>query len=224
MKHILCAGFLLGFAWPSMSQLGVEAGTRFDSTIDADNASGETILAERYFVASGQTGRGQRSLGVQVLYDVSTRRYQWMVEWILEKPDPAFLHVKPQAADPGSVRVYSSLAGIDVFWLSPQGLYVLNAPAEADSLEDAEVKVLKFAESASDAEHFPQLSARWRKVPLAVLSPAFWAGAVQAQIGPLKVLRVIQNGNGWSVTIEGQWKEVITLDDKYQLLRTERVK
>lgn len=197
----------------------VEASSRFDSTINALNRFGEAITPARYLLADRQTSDGAtRRFGVFVIADTPTGHFQWM----LADPRSSVLDAGLQRAFVAGVMIaYISPDAVVIFSINHRRIDILDAPGEARGIEDAETKALQAAAHAPGSE-LALMSPRWRSVPLS-LDGDFWSPPFRSDPGPLKILAVTKQDDGWSVLIEGQWKELITLDSMLHLLKMRRV-
>ena len=102
-------------------------------------------------------------------------------------------------------------------------LIVSESIGKANSIDDAENKAFQEAPSRVAAfEANPRtgllIISIWK-----VLPRDFFIAPGHAQAGPVNMLDLTHKGNTWEVTIEGQWKEKITLNEKYELTGHARV-
>jgi hypothetical protein len=219
MKSIWLVPLACAVCMGATGELKVETSSRFNSTITAFNRLGEAILPARYLLADRPSSNSTtRTYGLFVIVDTSTERFQWM---LLEPPSGMPEGLIRQGFEGGALAAHTSPDGVVIFNVGPGRLNILDAPGQARDLEDAETKALKAAAQAPGSE-LGEMSPRWRTVPLLGLD-GFWALPLHANSGPLKILAVSRQEDGWNVLIEGQWKEMITLDGKYQLLKMQRV-
>jgi hypothetical protein len=218
MKNIWLIPLACAICVGATGELKVEPLSRFNSTVTAFNRFGESIISARDMLAYRPSSNGTvRRYSLFVIADTSTGHFQWM----LVDPPPAAPEGLLRAFEWGVLAAHTSSSGVVIFNLGRKRLDILDAPGEARDMEDAETKALRAAAQAPGSE-LGGMSPRWRTVPLPGEN-GFWAPLGHAEGGPLKILKVSQQDDGWDLLTEGQWKEMITLDGKYRLLKMQRV-
>lgn len=220
MKNVLLSMFACFVCMGAVEDLEVKPFSRFNSTITAFNRLGEATVSTRYLLADKKLPNGKtHTYGMLVIADNSTGRFQWILaEPPLDVPEGLIHH----AFEIGAMVAHTSPAGVVVFSLNAGRLDILDATADARDIDEAETKALRAAAQAPAGE-LGGMSPRWRTVVLGGLERDFWSQPFHANFGPLKILMVSRQDDTISIVIEGQWKERITLDSNYQLLRMEKV-
>jgi hypothetical protein len=113
-----------------------------------------------------------------------------------------------------------------VFSDSPPRLFVRESFSHADSLDEAETKALREAtdELDYDAEKRGTLgSKQWTTVSLLKLTMDFFLPKYSAGPSKAKLIGVSRREGNREILIEGQWKEKVVLNDKYEIVAMERI-
>lgn len=220
MKHIWLIALACAVCMGAVGELKVEPMSRYNSAVTAANRLGEVILPVRYLLIDRQaSGGGTHTYGLFLIMDSSTGRFQWVLR---EPPSSMPAGLIRRAFDGRAAVAYSSSSAVVVADITFGRIDILDAPNEARDMDDAESKAIQAAAQAPSGE-LGGMSPRWRTVSLAGLEDGFWAPPGHANFGPLKILAISQQDGVWKIVIEGQWKEMITLSDRYELLRAQRL-
>ncbi len=62
-----------------------------------------------------------------------------------------------------------------------------------------------------------------KAISLQKLGRDFFAPKDSAMLGSYDISEVVRKDAGWEITLKGQWKVRPTLNDKYEIEKTERV-
>lgn len=214
-----------------MSNTGIAAATGELTTVPFSRSeyalrattSKEEVLLEAsdllvdFKYPNGKEGRGD----LLVLFDKSSGHFVWHYG----SPYMDMTRPKRRLAE---LFAHDSIAYVEsdriVIWkvMEGGGLRIDESSRRAENLYDAEAKALR--EVTGQLENIERgRGAKEYKELFLQLTHDFLSPKNSATWGPLKLLGVSRQDGRWQVIIEGQWKVKAILNDKYELIDTERI-
>jgi hypothetical protein len=221
MNHYITVLLLIVSLTAAMAQINPAVTSKHDSTVTAKTDLGDRIVATREMLVDVTHPKWQSGKGaLLVLFDSASGYYQWRIA-----PRPKTQQL-PEMANIGK-------GDLDKFYVAPDRLvyFVLGYPylyaresrQKANNLDEAEAKALSDAKGRLDSllafKQDDQVATNLVKL----LPSQFATPPGQPNRGPLKLVDVVHKGSTWEITVQGQWQEKITLDDKYQVTATSRI-
>ena len=192
-----------------LGQLIPQNASKRESTIQALTPAGLTPISVRLMeldakYPNGKTGKGT----ICVLYDRNTGLYLWdFLMWLVKYPIPPS---EEHFVYKGKVFV----ANNQIVHFRPES-YVQSSDV-ANSLEEALTKSVTAATSTlqrgESALIFPRKRSQWRFPPDFFVPPHNSKGIRPA------IIDVQMKNSQWQLTVQGVWKEIVTLDDKFQFV------
>jgi hypothetical protein len=196
-------------------------GTKYDHGLLAKSETGDSaITAREMLVDVAYTDGRPRKGAVAIFYDADSGFYMWEFG-----PVPMTEQTSTMTRGYGSTGfVYKAGDRLIVFGWYWNTLVIHESSTRAHGLDDAEAKALDEATGSLPKKLVHKTDDRV-VIDTAKLFPRDFPLACPLCSGPaqMKVLDVTHKGNTWEVTLQGQWKQQITLDNKYQVTGTSRV-
>jgi hypothetical protein len=183
---------------------------------------GGRFLSAREMIMDITFPSGRKDKGdMLVVFDQASGLYLWMFQLI--PPDSPASGTIASSFDSRFVP-FATTEKLAVFWIQPPEIVVIDSEKKAASLGDAEKKSLAEAlELVGDFEN----RSFWRRLPRASfgsLDSSFFAPQFSSAWLPIALLSVERSEAGWEVLVEGQWRARLSLNRKYELIGTARVK
>jgi hypothetical protein len=119
-------------------------------------------------------------------------------------------------------QIYVAADRLAVFSGGTQVMFVRDSLERASSLDDAQTKAFREAEAELGSMETSPPRRHFKEVPLP-LPLDFFAPKYSAAPAKSRLIGVLRQDGKWTIIVEGQWKVRITLDDKYEVISTERV-
>ena len=208
-KLLMSFAFVVSLRAQGLGQLAPQNESKRESTIQALTPAGLTPISVRLMeldakYPNGKTGKGT----ICVYYDRNTGLYLWdFLMWLVKYPIPPS---EKHFMYDGKVFV----ANNQIVQFRPES-YVQSSDV-ANSLEEALSKSVTAATSTlqrgESALIFPRKGSKWR------FPPDFYVPPYNSKGVRLAIIDVQRNNSQWQLTVQGVWKEVITLDDNLQFV------
>jgi hypothetical protein len=206
---------IAGAQWPELKH---RLNGRWEESLSASSPWGTVVLQVRDISLEGTypDGRPLKS-GLLLLFDRSSHCFFWEHSLGIERA---------AGFRDGLLAAYASKQHLTVFRVLPGMLtiYVWDAADKADSLDDADVKAIEMARSRVGTPQSRQWYG-WHEVSLTrVLGRDFISPRDSAApSGPLRIVSISRPEDNWEVVLDGQWKEKVTLNDRYEVVKVARM-
>jgi hypothetical protein len=165
--------------------------------------------------ADGSSARGR----LIVIFDPSTRLFVW--DYLALPPEVGRLTLAKEI-ESGGLLVYAGRERLVIFMTQALEIDIWEAREKADSADDAEGRALKRAGEQLEAPGYNPLFGRLRISLQKDLGNAFILKALEPTFTPAKFVDISHKDGTWEIILEDQWKERITLNDKFELLGHKR--
>jgi len=195
-------------------------GTMYDHGLVAKSDGGDSAITAREMLVDVVYNGRPRKGALVIYYDSASGRYMWEFA-----PVPLTDTSSTMTRGYGTTGfVYTSADRLIIFSWYFSTLAIHESFTKANGIDDAESKALSEATARLPAKMVHATDDRI-VINTAKLLPSDFPLACVMCSGPalMKVLDITHKGNTWEMTLQGQWKEKITLDEKYQVTGTSRV-
>ncbi len=200
-------------------QLSPIAFTKAEHSLAAKMDQGETTLAAREMLVDVTDPDGRKRKGaILILFHSPTGYFSWGFVPMMESEQ-----IPRTTSGHGFLSfAYVAPGKLIMFSYGHPDLVIHESSAKADSLDDAESKAFREANTKS-------LTISLRNtdrviIPLGkVLARGFSLPKGSVILGPLRIVDVTHKGNTWEVILKGQWQEKITLNEKYEITGHARI-
>jgi hypothetical protein len=213
---VLCMGTICSMA--QQAELRPAPNGRWADSLTATSPVGQTLLAVREVSLEGQypDGRPVKS-GLLILFDPVSHYFAWEQALGWERPSGFRKGLLAASAAGDRMTVFRVLPGSEM-------IYVQESTEKAHTLDDAEAKAIEAARRRLGTPQSRQWYG-WREVSLIKwLERNFFIPRYSAAPSfPIEILSVASRDGKWEVVLKAQWKERITMNDKYEVLTTTRV-
>ncbi len=196
------------------------ASTRVNKAIDAYSNTGDVVLAAREMLVdlkmpSGRVGKG----GFLILFDPTGGYYFWSLDW-----DPSN-HSMRSMIDNIRTRPYVARDRLAIIYVVLHSVVVQESTRKAATMDAAEAKSLEEAKAQlGDFETPTKVWATYRQISLIqAIGDDFLAPPMSSIFGPVTILNIVQQEGKWHITLEGQWKAELILNDKYEVVDKQRL-
>jgi hypothetical protein len=156
---------------------------------------------------SGGAGRGD----ILILFDSSSGYYAWKFARLLASERTAMLAEDFRSHS----KAYVASDRLVVFTAYAPMIFVRESAQRAPDLEAAEASALR--EATNILADIEAGRPRDLKISLSKLGPEFFAPALSAGPGLITLAGVSREDGKWELTVEGQWREKVTLNDRYEV-------
>jgi hypothetical protein len=221
LKIVLVASALVLPAIAAGNNLTPIQGTKHDHDLVVKSDTGDsTITAREMLVDVTYTDGRPRKGALVVHFDSSSGRYLWEFG-LVSMTDTASTVTTFYGT---TAYIYKASDRLIIFGWYRTPLVIHESTTKANNIDEAEAKSLSEAIIRLPAKLLHSTDDRV-VIDTAKLLPHEFIMACELCSGPakMKLLDVAHKGNTWEITIQGQWKEKITLDEKYAVTATARV-
>ena len=234
MKLVIIVYALPNIAMAASGELRSIPSARTEQAISAYTPIGPMLLPAREILVEGKYPDGKPALGnLLILFDPASSRFLWSCHtfWAptglrgVHGPLPPHkLHLMGSLQN-GQAAVYADMEHLTVFWFSLNvEVYVRESSGKADSLNDAEKQALQEATNLLSILENNQMYG-WKTVSLSKeLGRDFTSPKDSVLPGSARFFGVARKDDHWQIILKGQWKEQITLDDKFDFVKQVSVK
>jgi hypothetical protein len=203
--------------------------------VDSGNAKATARLQVREVWLNARMPNGHSEGGsLLVLFDPERKLFQWrlvtgqLAPGQVRRPTPGESALPPEF-EVGARMAYVTRDAFVTFTIMPSCLYVFESRDRADNLNEATTASLKAAEASLPeyATHGPSYGKAVDLSPQLMLSffqgPEGAGSASVPVIGGARIVDVSRQNGEWKIVVQGQWKEKIVLNDKFELISMTRV-
>ncbi len=232
---ILALGALSGVMLGQLGELKPIPSARMDRAIPALTPIGRMLIPAREILVEGTYPDGKPLLGnLLIRFDPSTGYFLLDCSIYIAPfeyrgiegrlPPHKLSMIDGRQKYPGSTVVYADKDSLTAFDAVVNRILIREATQKANSLDDAENKAFRQALNQlgileHDGAYGFQRVSLWEK-----LGRDFFAPKDSVLIGGFSFLDVVRKDGGWDILLKGQWKEQLTLDDKYEVVKLAPVK
>jgi len=220
LKLVLVASLTLPSAAMAQNKLTPIQGTMYDHGLVAKSDGGDSAITAREMLVDVVYNGRPRKGALVIYYDSASGRYMWEFA-----PVPVTESAFTMTGGYGRTGfVYKASDRLIIFGWGHPTLMIQESFTKANGIDDAESRALSEATARLPAKMVHATDDRI-VINIAKLLPSDFPLACVMCSGPapMEVLDVTHKGNTWEITLQGQWKEKITLDEKYQITGTTRI-
>ena len=208
---------------------------RMDRTISAYIPAGRMDFPTREILVEGSYPSGRPNRGnLLIVFDPSTGHFLWVYDiyWapqeLLREPGRLPLHelrlTKSMQFDNKALYIYKDQIVAFTVGGGPLGIYIRESAETAKDLNDAENRSVRKATAELAAFEEDRMHG-WRKVEL---SKHFGQDFLSQKNGPSGIVGLprlfdVARDDNWEIVLKGNWKAKITVNDKYDVVKVERV-
>ncbi len=222
MKPVLtCCVAIASVLTAAENRLTPIGSTKHDRGLPAKGDLGDSSITSREMLVdiSYVDGRPRKGAFV-VFFDAYSGRYLWEFGPVNQREARSYM-----TAGYGTLGfVHIAADRLVLFAFARPFLVVHESFGKANSLDDAEAKALAEATGRLPAK------LRGQKDDRVVIELSKWlprefflACDVCSGPGPSLVLNTTHKGNTWELILQGQWKQRVTLNNKYEVTGTARI-
>ena len=168
---------------------------------------------------NGITKRGE----VFVIFDPVAGFFQWFLATGVSNLETTDGYLPVFASGEWATFAEKDALTIFQFAAMPPFVAAIQSHSRASSAIDAEAKALGEATKALSDQEGRSRPKEWHRVPLLSLGKEFVIAPGRPVPGPMTILAVMKQDGNWEITLQGQWKEKILLNDKFELVSLTRV-
>lgn len=193
--------------------------TRYDHAVSAKTDLGDIVIATREMLVDVTYTDGRPRKGaLLIFFNSSSGRYLWQFGLVPQRKKTSTM-----TRHYGTTVLVHAAGDRLVLFGFTGSLVIHESLGKANGIEDAEAKALAEATSRLPAKLTGRTDDRVI-INLGKLLPLrFFAAERSPIVGPMKILDISHNNGGWELILQGQWKEKITLDNKYQFTGHTRI-
>jgi hypothetical protein len=222
-SHLLTAlGALLAVAAARGADLKPIPYERMAQDLPATGDAGPVRLPMREILVDGKRADGKSARGrLIVAFDPSTQLFVWAYGAL--PPDVGRLTLTKEI-ESGELLVYAGRERLVMFMaqFAPVQIDIWEAREKADSADDAERRALRRAGEQLEAPGYNPFFGRIMTSLHEALGNAFVQKGFEANAAPAKFVDISHKDGNWEIVLEDQWKERITLNEKFGLIGHKR--